>query len=131
MLLAHVANVSWEALKHLVLLPDASLPGVLVTLALVTIVDLLRHINKLELQLDAVGWNRLVGVDFNEAGDRVIGVERAHVAFKVDLHFGSLKFRLLCSHCDKMVLVGDVRVCPVSAKISSARTKLNYDLQRI
>lgn len=65
--LAHVADVTWEAVEHLVLLPHASLPDVLVTLAFVTVVDLLAHIDELELELDAVGRDGLVRVDVDRA----------------------------------------------------------------
>lgn len=72
--------------NHLIQFPDSSLPDVRVPLALVTVVDLLARVNQLQLELDAVGWDRLVCINVDGADDGVVGIEGARVAFKDDGH---------------------------------------------
>ena len=72
--------------NHLIQFPDSSLPDVRVPLALVTVVDLLARVNQLQLELDAVGWDRLVCINVDGADDGVVGIEGARVTFKDDGH---------------------------------------------
>ena len=83
--LSHVADVVWEAGQELCLLPHSPLPNVRIPLAFVTVVDLLAHVDELELELDAIGRDGLVRVDVDVPTDRVIRIESAQITFEVDL----------------------------------------------
>ena len=75
---------------HLIEFPDPSLPNVRVPLALVPVVDLLARVNQLQLELDTVGWDRLVCINVDRADDGVVRIEGARVAFKDDGHGGAI-----------------------------------------
>ena len=53
-------NVIVDKCNHLCFLPDTTLPYMRISLAFVAVVDLLTHINQLELQLNAISWNSTV-----------------------------------------------------------------------
>ena len=82
--ISHLADVVGEDGNHLCFLPDATLPYVRVSLAFVTVVDLLTHVNQLELQLDAVGWNCTVCVNVNISTNWMIGIEGPLISLELD-----------------------------------------------
>ena len=96
--LSGVADIVLEAVEHLVLLPHAALPDVGISLAFVAVVDLLAGVDELELELDAVGGDGRVGVNVDDARDRVLGVEGALVTLESDVHAHAVKRRFLGSH---------------------------------
>ena len=71
-------------MKHLIFLPDASLPCVLCSPPVMFVLDYLTHVDELELELDAVCLYCLVSVDVNRSYDRVLSIESAHVTFEND-----------------------------------------------
>ena len=86
---SHVANVIGEDSDHLCFLPDPALPFVLISLAFVTVVDLLTHVDQLELQLNAVGWNCTICLNVDRSTNWVVGVEGPRISLKSDLHGGT------------------------------------------
>ena len=94
----HVANVIGKDGDHLCFLPDTTLPYVRISLAFVAVVDLLTHINQLELQLNAICGNGLVSVDVDRANDRMVGIEGARVALEYYGHGRSVQLGFSCSH---------------------------------
>ena len=71
--------------NELVLFPCAPFPDVWISLALVAVVDFLATVDQLKFQLDAIGWNGLVGLDADHARDRVVRVKGARVALETNL----------------------------------------------
>ena len=67
-------------------------------MAFVAVVDLLAGVDKLELELDAIGGDGLVGVEVDCARDRVIAIEGALVTLENDVHVHAVKLRFLGSH---------------------------------
>ena len=79
-------------------LPDLALPNVTVFFSFATTDDLFARVNQLELDRDAVGWDRLTSVNVDGAHDGVVPVEAAVTAFEINAQSGEVKFRFSCSH---------------------------------
>ena len=72
--------------NHLVNLPGTPLPSMHVSFAVSTASHELTHVHQFKFELDAVGGDRLVRVDFDRADDGMVGIESASIAFKTDAH---------------------------------------------
>ena len=70
----------------------------LISLALVSMVNFLAHVDELELQLNAICGNGLVSVDVDRANDRMVGIEGARVALEYYGHGRSVQLGFSCSH---------------------------------
>ena len=79
------ADVAIEV-DHDAVLPDASLPNMWISLALVAVVDLLARVDELKLELNSVGWDGCRGLNIDGAADGVLSVESARIVFEVDVH---------------------------------------------
>ena len=67
-------------------------------LSLVTVIDLFTGVNELELEVNSISGDLLVGVHVDCADDRVVAIEGARFSFKDDCHGDSLHLRFSCSH---------------------------------
>ena len=95
---AERAHILLEALQELDFFPCAQFLFMLVALPLVSVVDLLAHVDKLELELDAIRGDRLLRVNVDLTCDRVVGIERPQIPIEVDGKAGALEARLIGSH---------------------------------
>ena len=84
------ANILLEALQELDFFPCAQFLFVFVPLPLVSVVDLLAHVDELELELDAVRGNRLLRVNVDLTSNWVVGIKRPQIAIEVDGKAGAL-----------------------------------------
>ena len=80
---ANGAAVVREARNELSLVPCAHLRLVLVSLTLVSMVDLLTHVDELELELDAICRNCLLAVNVDLPSNRMVGIKSALIALKI------------------------------------------------
>ena len=97
-LLSNCTNISREALDHLGFLPGATLHNVGISLAFVTVVDFLARVNELQLELDAIGGDRLVCINVNHSFNGVICVERALIIDESHFKFGSIERGFCLTH---------------------------------